>query len=465
MSGTLVQPECRDAGVGTVVGPVRGSPPRQRGAALLGRVVARERVCLRKLGGDRSQEVRFGRFLRNPRVTLERLIEGWSDQTVVAAAGRHVLAIQDTSEFNFRTTADRRRGLGEIGKGVGRGALLHAMLGVDAQDGRCLGLVAGRIWTREGRVTVAHDRRPLSEKESERWLSTAEAAKGVLADAAMVTVIADRESDIYAEWAQVPAANFHLITRVMGDRRLSGGGKLHAFGAALPLRGSRVLELRARPGRPARQAELSLRFGAVELRRPATAGRDLPDSVRLTYVEVVELAPPSGAEPLHWRLLTTHPVGDPESAWQVVDWYRQRWMVEQLFRVMKQQGLKVEDSQLDSAAGLLKLIAVAAKAACLTLQLVQARDGSDPRPASLAFTPAEIETLQALNTRLEGKTAKQKNPHPSLGLAWAAWIIARLGGWDGYPSSRPPGPITFKDGIDYFRAIATGWDLRNVCMP
>lgn len=467
VSDTVDFPECRDADLfRAVVGPVRGSPPGQRGAALLGRMVARKKVCLRQLGGGRAEEVRFGRFLANPKVTVERLIEGWSEQTAVAAQGRHVLAIQDTSEFNFPTTAQRRRGLGEIGKGVGRGALLHAMLALDAQDGSCLGLVAGRVWTRAGRVTVPHQQRPLAARESERWLSTAEAAKTVLARAATVTVIADRESDIYAEWARIPADNVHLITRVKKDRRLHKAGKLYGFGAALPAADTRMIELRERAGRAPRRVELTLRFATVELRRPDKTGEPgLPDSVCLRYVEVVELEPPCGIEPLHWRLLTTHPVDDVDSAWQIVDWYRQRWIIEQLFRVMKLQGLQVEASQLDTADRLLKLIAIAAKAACLTLQLVQARQGDDRRAADLAFTPAEVDTLQALSPQLEGKTALQKNPHPEHSLAWASWIIARLGGWDGYPSSRPPGPITFKNGLEYFRAIATGWALRDVCMP
>jgi hypothetical protein len=72
-------------------------------------MVARKQVCLRRLGGRRAQEVRFGRFLANPKITVDRLIEGWGDQTAVAVQGRHVLAIQDTSEFNFKTTAQRRR--------------------------------------------------------------------------------------------------------------------------------------------------------------------------------------------------------------------------------------------------------------------------------------------------------------------------------------------------------------------
>jgi hypothetical protein len=158
-------------------------------------------------------------------------------------------------------------------------------------------------------------------------------------------------------------------------------------------------------------------------------------------------------------------VGDAKSAWQIVDWYAQRWTIEQLFRVMKRQGLKLEDSQIDTAERLLKLIAIAAKAAALTLQLVQARTGADARPASVAFDRDEIAALAAVNARVEGKTALQKNPHPKHSLAWAAWIIARLGGWDGYPSSRPPGPITSKNGLEYFRAITTGWALRDVCMP
>ena len=163
----------------------------------------------------------FGRFLANGLVTVERLIEGWGAEASVACAGRHVLAIQDTSEINFRTHQDRRRGLGEIGKGSGRGLLLHAMLGLDAETGGLLGLVTGRIWTRAGRVKTPHGERTLADKESARWLSTAQAAKPVLATAAMVTEISDRESDLYAKWSLVPGPGFHILTRAMHDRPLA----------------------------------------------------------------------------------------------------------------------------------------------------------------------------------------------------------------------------------------------------
>ena len=73
-------------------------------------MVAGKDVCLRRLSkGDRAREVRFNRLLGNDKVTTERIIESWSDGTVAAAEGRHVLAIQDTSEITFSTTAQRRR--------------------------------------------------------------------------------------------------------------------------------------------------------------------------------------------------------------------------------------------------------------------------------------------------------------------------------------------------------------------
>jgi hypothetical protein len=428
-------------------------------------MVARQSICMRRLaGGRRRGIVGFSRFLANPRVTVEALVEGWGSEITDACADRHVLAIQDTSEINFSTTKEHDRGLGEIGKGVGRGVLLHAMLGLDAETGGILGLVSGRVWTRNGRVSIPHEQRPLSEKESERWLATPEVAKSVLRRAAVVTEISDRESDIYEKWAHVPGPGFHLLTRARRDRLINeGGGTLST--APLQPAGTAVVELRARIDRPARTAQLAARFGVVTLKRPghlAKQGDALAKTITVSLVEVTEIGAPADAEPILWRLLTTHPIEDAAKAWRVVGWYRQRWVIEQFFRTLKQQGLQLEDSQLERAERLIKLTAIAARAACTIMQLVQARDGKSAQLAKIVFSPAEIQTLHALMPELEGKTALQKNPHPPNSLAWAGWIIAKLGGWDGYPKSKPPGPITFRHGLEYFRSIAHGWKLRDV---
>jgi hypothetical protein len=427
-------------------------------------MVARKSVCLRRAAaGQRSQIVRYGRFLDNRKVTVASLIEGWGQQTAGAARGRHVLAIHDTSEINFRTSPEHRRGLGEIARGNSYGVLLHAMLAVDAQSGDSLGLVTGEIWTRQGRQTIAHDKRAASERESRRWLSTAQASKQVLSAASMVTVIGDRESDIYSAWSQFPEDRFHLLSRSMQDRALVGGGSLDATVAAFPVASCRSLELVERAGRPVRRAKLELRFGEVTIKRPHRCEPTLPNGVSLRVVEVSELDPPAGQQPLRWCLLTTHQVPSLTEAWQIVDWYKLRWTIEQLFRTLKKQGLQLEDSQVETAERLLKLTAIACHASALIMQLVQARDGQRIQPASIAFNDDEIAALHAIEAdQYAPRTEKQRNPHPQKTLAWAAWIIARLGGWDGYSSSKPPGPITFKHGLDYFHGIAKGWALRNV---
>jgi hypothetical protein len=313
-------------------------------------------------------------------------------------------------------------------------------------------------------VKVAHQKRRTKNKESHRWIETAARAKTILAAAAMVTVVADRESDIFAEWATLPTPNFHLITRSMHDRRLANGDSLYAAAEGFAFTAARHVALPVRDGkRKARLAELTLRFGKVELARPQnTLDRNLPQSVSLTLVEVVERNPPRGTEAVHWRLLTTHEVCDATAAWQIVDWYRMRWTIEQFWRLLKLQGLKLEDSQLETAERLIKITAIAVKAAAITLQLLQARDAPNSEPAALAFAPHEIAVLAKLNIELQGATTLQKNRHRKGSLRWASWIIAKLGGWDGYASSKPPGPITFKNGLEEFHAMVAGWSLRDV---
>jgi hypothetical protein len=431
------------------------------GAAFLNGMVARSTVHVRRLGVSRGGILRYGRLLASSRVTVEKIIGGWAEDTRGAVAGRHVLAIQDTTEVKFKTSPGRRRGLGLVKKGNVRGVLAHSMIAVDAVSGACLGPVTGEVWTRSGRISKPHRDRRLCERESARWLRCAERAKSILKTAAMVTVIGDRESDIYAEWACLPEPSFHLLTRASADRSLANGGYLFAAARNFKLAGTARLALPQRsPGVPARTATVTLRFGEVVIRRPRHENDPtLPKTIRLRLVEVREINPPKGVEPILWRLLTTHEISSADDAWRLVSWYKARWTIEQVHRVMKSQGLDLEESQLASAERLLKLTATAVKAATITTQLVQERDGRHGLPAAAVFIKPEIQTLAALGPTLEGKTQRQQNPHLLKSLAWATWIVARLGGWDCY--GKPPGPITIRRGLERFYAINHGWHLRT----
>ena len=189
-------------------------------------------------------------------------------------AGLHVLAIQDTTELNYAKHAGRVRGLGPSGNGRDPGLFVHPVLAIDAGSGALLGLAGMQIWTREEPASADYRRQPIEEKESYRWIKGAASAKSALASAAMVTVIGDRESDIYEEFDRIPDGRTHLLTRACRDRALVGGGTLFEIHRNLAGPTSLHMEVRAQPGRPARTADVAVRFwrgydqAAGQLQRP-----------------------------------------------------------------------------------------------------------------------------------------------------------------------------------------------------
>lgn len=338
---------------------------------------------------------------------------------------------------------------------------------VDADVRACLGLAHLHLWQRRQGKAANYQALPIETKESYRWIQAIEAGRQCLPQAARMTVVADREADIFELWTRLPDARTDLLIRAGRDRALytEGGHRLFEWLASQSLGGQYRLQLPAVAGkRSGHEALLNVRFAQVTLSKPrhCTDAR-APEALTLNAIEVVEDAQTVVADeaPIHWRLLTTHAVRTLAQARQCIDWYCQRWHIEQLFRILKRQGLDVESSQIEHGERLEKLAVLATAAAVRTLQLTLAREGQAPRPASDAFSAEEIDLLHDLQPTLEGKTEKQKNPHTPNTLAWAAWIIARLGGWKGYASERKPGPITFLHGLREFSSIQVGWRLAR----
>ena len=437
----------------------------RNGALLLERMHERQSVCIRRLADDRAEQVRFGRFLSNKDVTVAEMIASRALLTAAAAVGRDVLALHDTSEINYQAQRRRKRSLGTVGNGTDVGLFVHPVLAVDAQDGQCLGLVGARIWRRTTGKAADYRKLPIEAKESNRWLEAADQAKAVLAGASLVTVVADREADIYEKWDRLPDHRTHVLTRACRDRCLSDGRRLFPTLAAFEERHRFELDLTARPGkkRTARTATIAVRYGPVCIRRPRSCSdRQASPEIELFAIEAREIDPPPGQKPILWQLLTTHPVDSVEKAVTVIGWYRRRWDIEQLFRTLKQQGLRLGQSVVENGEALEKLAAMALITAATTMQLVGARTaGQHVVPASRVFTPQQLCVLAVLLKTVQRRTPKQQNPFPPDSLASTAWIIARLGGWTGYQSDKSNGPITMRDGLERFHAIADGYNLAT----
>jgi hypothetical protein len=419
-------------------------------------------TCIHALAVDRNQELAFGRFLDHSGVSSEEMLTTTSRFTGQRAAGRHVLAIQDTTEFNFPEHAASKRGFGRSGNDRDPGLFLHPTIAVDAASGGMIGLVGAQILNRTGEKADASTPRAIEDKESYRWLLATEEASDVLADAACITMVGDRESDIYELFATRPA-NVHLLTRAAQDRCLADARRLFSVVDAWPEQHREKIILPALPGRREREATLALRFGQVSLRRPTTADTKLAASVDLYVVDVVEVDAPPGVEKVHWRLLTTHVVTTIDQAKEIVRWYRLRWTIEQVFRTLKSAAMQTDESQVTEAHRFIKLAVIALIAAVRIIQIVIGRDGKTGQAMADAMDPVNEPALTALNNKLEGRTEKLKNPHKQGSLAWFSWIVARLGGWSGYTSRgyKPPGPKTIARGLARLDGFIEGWMLRS----
>lgn len=430
----------------------------RRGAWLIDRIVATGSLCLREVGGTRGGEMGAHRYLSSPKITVESVLAPHVARTAAAVGGRRVVAVEDTTEINFSGRDRGRKGLGPAGDGVAKGFFIHPVVAVDADDEALLGLAGTEIWTRADEPVPPRKGRAVEDKESGRWLRGAETAAQVLAAAREIIVVADREGDIYPFFARRPAGT-GLIVRAAQDRRLADGTRLFAAAGAWAELGRMAVRVAPRgPGDKGRVATVALKAGTISIERPKLRGMARePKCLTLGLIEAAEVdVVPGTPRPLLWRLITTLPVTSRAAAEEVVRLYRLRWRIEQVFRTLKSDGLKLEDSQVESAGRLFNLAALGLAAAAQIIQLVDARDGS-ARPATDVIDAGDMAAVAAIGASLEGATARQQNPHPAGSLAFLAWVVARLGGWNCY--YKPPGPKTMARGLDRLAQRLAGYRL------
>jgi len=88
-------------------------------------------------------------------------------------------------------------------------------------------------------------------------------------------------------------------------------------------------------------------------------------------------------------------------------------------------------------------------------------DEGEGQPIEEVFEADQIEALELINKKLQGKTVKLQNRWNRKRTKWAAWVVGRLGGWKGYDSQGPPGVITLIRGMDRLSYIVQGMKLAK----
>ena len=453
-----------------------------------------ETAIINQFTEDRAEVVGASRFFNNERVSQDALIRATrtacgSKCEGAKCGGRHVLAIQDTTEVNYADHDGKLKGsdpeLGPVGNDRDVGFFFHPTLAIDAESSLPIGFAEAYLWNRRWDKQDNHQRnygqQPIEEKESYRWIQSSRRAKQTLQDADQVTIVADREGDIYEELVEVPDEQADVLIRSRSDRRLVSSSEtsssetssseteastLYEYLEKRPSEGSYELEVTGNNGRRPRTARLEVRFGPVEVAKPKSNchADPVPESVKLWALEAREVPEtvPAGEEPVCWRLLTSRSIETFEQAREAILDYGKRPKIEQVFRLLKSEGLRLERSQLESGAALKKLCLLAAQVALTLMQRVEGRDGdAGEETAEIVFEEEALRFMEQLARELEGKTQKQKCPYETKTLAWGSWIVGRLGGWKGYPRSDPPGPITMRRGLKRLQSRFAGWRLAR----
>ena len=417
---------------------------------------------------DEAEQKGFYRFLDNEKVTEELLIKELTLRCSANVSDRDVLVIEDSSSFGLSKQSKHKKknsGLGLVGNKTGTGFLTHCSLVLDAHHETMLGFSDVQLWHRtedkSNNTTKVYKQQNIEEKESYKWIKASEASKEVLQTARSLTIIQDREGDIYEQFCLVANQKTNLIIRNRDNRKLTEGKKLHEALSQMPSGGTYQLAITAdiRKEWIKRIATLEVRYKKVTIVKPAKLKRtDISNILELYVVEAKEINT-KAKDAIKWRLLTTRQVASLDDALLIINYYKKRWYIEQLFRLLKKQGFKIEETQLLTGWAIRKLTVLILNAALRVMQLYMAYGKEESQPIEEVFTSDEIKCLNKIEQNLLKETPKVINTFNKNQLSWASWIIARLGGWKGNARQRRAAPITIKRGLEKFEMIYQGWKL------
>lgn len=415
------------------------------------------------------------RFVNNPRVTMQALLEAHAADTARRASQEPLLlAIHDTTPVECPHAPAEEIGYLNTGK---PGFYAHYSLIVGAISRRPLGVSylepISRPTAPRRRRAKAPKRpnrsgaqtRKKSNREFVRWergIHTTEARmKGC-----PIIHIADRESDSFELITQCLQAHRRFVFRVRLPGRNARGmdGESGSLGElASKAKGVLTREIalstrkpstaprtaKAHPPRMARLATLQFSATPLQLRRPHYLGSAFPAAVAVHVVRVWEPNPPQGAEPVEWLLFTTEPIETKADIEAIVDMYRARWLIEECNKALK-TGCKIESRAFESRHAMLVMLALSLPIACEILALRAAVRENPDRAAMEVLDRTQIEILRRVGSRKlpENPTARD-----------ALLAVAALGGHQ--RSNGDPGWEVLLRGMTDLHAYAVGWRARD----
>jgi Transposase DNA-binding len=407
------------------------------------------------------------RFFSNDRVSEEEILTGHFQSTRdrIAANGRPLLVLHDTTEFSFQREKPHAIGstcrinsgrdkAGRLRSHTVCGILMHSSLAV-TMEGIPLGLAAVKFWTRKKfkgtaalKKKINPTRVPIEKKESIRWLENMKQSTELLAEPGRCVHIGDRESDIFELFCTAHELGTHFVVRTCVDR-LAGDGN-HTIADEMnevEIKGLHRIEVRDNNGEPT-DAVLEIKYRRIRVLPPIGKQKRYP-TLTLTVIHAEERETPTNRKKIEWKLITDLPVRSRREAVEKLEWYAMRWKIEVFHKILK-SGCKAEESKLRTAERLVNLISIFCILSWRVFWMTMINRSAPEAPPSIALTRMEIELLDQL-VNDGGKTFLHRKT-----IGTYLTKIARLGGYLARAADPPPGNMVMWRGLSRLTDIELG---------
>ncbi len=398
------------------------------------------------------------RFFSNKNVTFENVCEKHWQQTRLTKPGRYLLICDTTDIDHYSHKATT--GLGILGDGVGRGMQLHSCLMFDSGDKQIVGTAGALIHYRKhqpkGETRAA---RLARAREGDVWGNLVDSI-GAAPEGSQWIHVWDRGGDNFEAMCHLKLINNDWVIRASKLNRgvLCEDGQAMQLDQAIEnahLLGTYELNLRSREGVAARTAKMELSVVRVIYPPPKLSSKWVKQcgvkQLAMHAVVVKEVGVEKGVKPICWVLLTSLPINSFEDAWQVVEDYEHRWLIEEYHKVIK-SACSIESHALRTADRLEPLIGMIS---VLGTRLFQLKLIGRNQPNAKAVTHVPTSWLKCL------KLARPKLTLTGLTVYEFFRELAKLGGFLGRKHDGEPGWITIWRGFQKMHSLLDGMRLVN----
>lgn len=355
------------------------------------------------------------RFLNNANVTLEALVEPLRQVARETSANLNapfVLLVHDWCKLSF---TEKKKDEVRLTHKTDVGYDLTTALLVNPENGAPIAPMEMHLRIKR-RVLSTRDPAPKHRPHLEQVLPTMQASL-TWGLAQPVLHVIDREADSVDHYRRWDDAGHRFLIRA-DDRRVRHEGRSKLLSEILQnLQENQAFEHVGEAKYEGRSQELWVAETAVVLHRPAKKnvkgvrsdkpGRALP--LRLIAVQVRHQ---SGRVLAEWKLLSNAPLEWSDAAGLAQNYYW-RWRIETFFKLLKSQGLHLEQWGQQTGPAIARRLLIASMA-CVVVWDLQSRDDQ------------AAEDLKDILIRLSGRQMKAGQPHTASALLAGLWSLLSM---------------------------------------